>query len=147
MNAEIEYKTAIAELDAAQRNLGSTPRTDSQAREAATRVVEAAMARVRETKEAVKTATTRRNFAGLQTPLFEAIVDRLDPSVVAELESDAIRRQAERDARGAARRAAKAAAAPPVPPVPPPKPATRERKGAVEPEIIVRRPRASGGVP
>ncbi len=54
MTAEQQYRTAVAALDAAQHHLGQPPRTDPEARAAATRAVEQAVARVREAKDTVK---------------------------------------------------------------------------------------------
>jgi len=149
VNAAEQYKSAIAELEEAQRALGSTPRSDPEAREAAMRVVDEATARVREAKEAVKLETTRRNFAGIGGPLHEAIVARLDPAIVVELEADAVQRQAQREERAARRRAAKATAAPPAPKPPeaPMRPSKLKRQNPAEVEILARRPRQNGGAP
>jgi hypothetical protein len=66
--------------------------------------------RLAELKEATKLENQRRNFAGIGSPLHEAIVARLDAAVVAELEQDALARFAERERRTAGRKAQKGGA-------------------------------------
>jgi hypothetical protein len=137
MSTEAEYRAAVADLEAAQRRLGQTPRSDGDARAAATREVELATARVREAKDALKSEAAARdlaageakgaakrlaasrNFAGLTSPLYDACVARFDVALVAELEADALSRQADRDQRSAERRQAKKAREP-TPPAPRP---------------------------
>jgi len=129
---EAEYKAAVATLEVAQRKLGATPRTDPEARTVAAREVDQAMAAVREAKEALKLENTRRNFAGIGSPLHIACVERF-PGMIAELEQRALEIQVERERVASERRAAKAAAAPPPAPAPPP----ASKRGEVE--VIVRR--------
>jgi hypothetical protein len=64
-------------------------------------------AHIRELKEQQKRASIRRNFAGVGSPLHEAIVERFSPEIVAELEAKALVKQAEREQRAAERKAAK----------------------------------------
>jgi hypothetical protein len=111
---EKDYRETVAVMDEAQRRLGATPKNDPR-REQLKADLAAAVDTVRTAKEAQKRAVQLRVFAGLTSPLHEAVVVRLDPAVAAELEADAIARQVERDRRGVERRAAKAAVAPPTP--------------------------------
>ena len=64
-------------------------------------------ARLRDLKEASKRETSRRVFAGIGSPLHEAIAERLAADVVAELEAVAMRKLQERERRNAERKAAK----------------------------------------
>lgn len=64
-------------------------------------------ARLRDWREAQKRENTRRNFAGIGSPLHEAIVLRLPSEAVAELEADAMRRLGERERKSAERKASK----------------------------------------
>jgi hypothetical protein len=117
---EAAYRDTVSKMEAVQQQLGAMTR-DDPAREALKSELEAHVARTRALKEKIKHEGMKRNFAGLTSPLFEACVARLEPAVVAELETDALARQAERDQRGVERRAAKVAATPPAsPPTPPP---------------------------
>ncbi len=107
-------------------------------------------AHVRDLREREGEERKRRTFAGIGSPLHEAIVARLDPALVAELEADALRRQAEREARAAERGASKGAAPapkpPPAPGSPPPSPLSLDPAGRRDgPEVIVLPRRASGG--
>ena len=61
-------------------------------------------------KERAKQENMRRNFAGIGSPLHEAIVARFDPATVAELERDALARLADRELRTAERKALKGGA-------------------------------------
>ncbi len=112
---------------------------------------------MREAKERVKVENTRRNFAGLGSPLYLACVERFDASTLADLERRAVEVQTERDEAAGARRRekeAKTAAAPPASPGPPapramalsggtgPTPIRRQDPSMAE--IILRRPRANG---
>jgi hypothetical protein len=63
-------------------------------REALKRENEALDARLREWREETKRQNARPNFAGLGSPLHEAIVDRFPPDVVLELEGAALARLA-----------------------------------------------------
>jgi hypothetical protein len=139
-----EYREAVACANDLQRQLGAMNK-DNPRREQLKADLAAAVDAVRTAKEAQKRALQLRVFAGLTSPLHEAVAARLDPAVAAELEADAIARQAERDRRGVERRAAKAAAAAATPiPVtqavatpPPPLPRTHQ-----EPEIYRALPRS-----
>lgn len=148
--AEAAYKTAVETLDAAQRTSSTTPKSDKAARGAAIAAVEAAHVRVREAKAAVVEIAKRRNFAGIGSPIHEAIVARLDPSTVAALEEDALARLSEREARSAERKAARAVAAPPLAPEPAAPPAAKEperleRRKVPAPMPEVRHRRPQGG--
>lgn len=105
-----EYREAIALANDLQRQLGAMNK-DDPAREQLKADLAAAVDAVRTAKEAQKRAVQLRVFAGLTSPLHEAVVARLDPAVAAELEADAIARQAERDRLSVDRRAARAAVA------------------------------------
>ena len=76
-------------------------------REALKREIGALDDRIRELKEHQKRENARRNFAGLGSPLYEAIVELLPPEVVARLEAAALEKFAERERRAAERKAAK----------------------------------------
>ena len=66
--------------------------------------------RLADLKEAAQALNMRRNFAGIGSPLHEAIVARLDTATVAELERDALARLADRELRTAERKALKGGA-------------------------------------
>lgn len=68
--------------------------------------------RLAELKENEKREKTRRVFAGIGTPFYEAAVARFDAATVDQLERDALARQTERDRRAAERRARKSSAEP-----------------------------------
>jgi hypothetical protein len=76
-------------------------------REALKRENEALDARLREWREETKAANARRNFAGIGSPLHDAMIERLPPDVVLELEGAALARLADRERRSAERKAAK----------------------------------------
>ena len=116
---------------------------------------EVVLARIRELKERTKAENMRRNFAGLDSPFYEAVKAVVDPVALAAFEVDAMARLAEREARSAAKKAARVAESPapvlpqvakPVPPPvaqsgPPPsqtisRPPKPQRH---EPEVIIRR--------
>jgi hypothetical protein len=65
-------------------------------------------ARLRVLREQAKQEGVRRNFAGIGSPLHEALTEQLAPDVVAELERAALAKLADRERRSAERRAAKA---------------------------------------
>lgn len=78
----------------------------------ALKLEDAALARrLTDLREEQKRENSRRNFAGIGSPLHEAIVGRLDATTVAELEAEAMNRLAERERRSAEKKAAKAAKA------------------------------------
>ena len=130
--SETRYTSAVAAQKAAEQKAGSTPRTDVEARAAAVLEVKQAADAVREAKDAVKVDNVRRNFAGINSPLHAACVERV-PGIVAELEQRAIEIQADRDRVAAERRAAKEA--PPL--VPAVFPGVAKEHGEVE--VIIRR--------
>lgn len=68
---------------------------------------EALARRLTEIREAQKRENARRNFAGIGSPLHEALVARFSAAMVAELERDALARLWERERRSAERKAAK----------------------------------------
>lgn len=72
------------------------------------KTLDALVARRQELRDAAAAVKRRRNFAGIGSPLHEAMCAALPADVVAKLEAEAERLQAERDARAEARRAAKA---------------------------------------
>ena len=71
-------------------------------------------ARLREIKEQTKIENTRRNFAGIGSPLHEALIERFPSTHVAELERVALAKLAEREQRSAEKKVAKV----PVDPLP-----------------------------
>lgn len=60
-----------------------------------------------ELKERTKQENMRRNFAGIGSPLHEAVAARFDAATVAELEADAMARFTERERKNAERKAQK----------------------------------------
>jgi hypothetical protein len=143
---EREYRAAVALTEELQRRLTTTTKDAPEREELKAKLV-AAVDRARQAKEKQKHATQRQVFAGLQTPLAEAMRARLDPVLVGELEANALARQAERDRKGEERRAAKAAAtpqaAPPTTPAEPPAPPSPRTLVAQAPEVYHVVPRAS----
>lgn len=107
---ETEYRETVARLNDATKRLGTIARSAPE-RDDAKRDVEALAKRIGELKEARKRENMRRNFAGMGTPLYEAILARFGANVARELEDDAMQRQEEREARAAERRASKQGAA------------------------------------
>ncbi len=126
-NPDTDYRQALDALQAAQRTLGATPRSDVEARETAKRQLDEASARAREAREAKKQHDMLRNFAGLTSPLADVVAARFAAEVVAELHKAAIAIVEERQRKSAAKRAAKAATPPEPqpPPAAPPPPAQR----------------------
>jgi hypothetical protein len=132
LESELAAKAAVAELEAAQRALGATPRTDPEARKIAAARVETALLAQQKAKEAVKTELARRNFAGMgNNPFYLVCVERFDASTIAELEVRALAMQTERERFAAERRAKKETAA--LSSIPSSNP------NKSEPEVIVRR--------
>jgi hypothetical protein len=76
-------------------------------REALKREIGALDDRIREHKEDQKRQNARRNFAGIGSPLYEAVVELLSPEMVAHLEATAMTKLSERERRAAERKAAK----------------------------------------
>jgi hypothetical protein len=120
-----DVQTLQARLTALKTAVASTPPDAREAllreREEVKLALEAALARARDAKDAEAARNRMRNFAGLGTPLHEALVARFPPDVVAELEAAAEAGQMVRDQRAAERRAAKAAKEPPPAAPAPPK--------------------------
>lgn len=150
--SDTDFRNAVTALETAQRELGQTPRTDVEARAAATRAVEAALAAVRTAKEERARANQLRVFCGLQTPFYQVVAEPF-PEALPELEAAALARQAAHEAKAAERRASKAKEAAPTapastpkPPPPPSAPPGRRpvRSARPAPEIIVLR-RTAGG--
>jgi hypothetical protein len=105
----LDAPAALARKRELERLLATTRGDPSKAAERdRLRAEDAAISkRMGELKEATKLDNQRRNFAGIGSPLHEAIVARLDAAVVAELEQDALARFADRERRAAERKAAK----------------------------------------
>lgn len=137
---EQQYREAVTRLQTLQQRLGAITDKADPRRGQIKRELEVAETAIRDLKQQVKNENTRRHFAGIGSPLHEACLVRFGPDVVAELEADAVARQAERDSKAAERRAKTlAAASPPAVPSPratdaiaampraddPPKPARR----------------------
>ncbi len=120
-----EYAQAVAEQQRLQAELGRVPRLDPR-RPIIIKELEAAVARVRETKERAKSYHARWVAAGLLSPLYVVIASRY-PSDLRTIERDALTIADEREQvaieRRARKEAEKAAAAPPPPPQAPPPPA------------------------
>jgi hypothetical protein len=133
------YKEAVAAAGAIERELGVMSKGDPR-REAKKAELATLLARVREAKEAIKREKARRNFTGIGSPLHEAMVACLEPSLVLELEADAFERLAARERMAAQRRAAKdnlvQARPTTMPPEPPPLPAVTPKPRPLGPEII-----------
>lgn len=108
--SSMDGPTALARQRELERQLAATRGDPSRAKERERLRVEneAVSRRLSELKEQAKRENTRRNFAGIGSPLHEAMVARLDPALVAELEADAMARLAERERRSAERKARKA---------------------------------------
>ena len=106
--AALERKREVdARLSAIKAQLApgaTTPERESLKAESA-----ALAARLTAVRDETKRENARRNFAGLGSPLHEAVVARLDAATVAELEQDALARLADRERRSAERKAQKGA--------------------------------------
>ncbi len=98
-----ERKALVEKRVAALR--GDPLRMDE--REALKRELGAFDARIRELKEQQKRENARRNFAGIGSPLHEALVDGLARDIVVELEAKAMAKLAERERRSAERKGVK----------------------------------------
>ena len=105
----LDGPAALARKREVERLLGVTKGDPSRAaeREALKAENETLSARLTEVREQTKRENTRRNFAGLGSPLHEAVVARLEARVVAEIEQDALRRLDERERIANERRAKK----------------------------------------
>ena len=132
---EDEYREAVELLSKTQRALGAISKGDPE-RETLKLKSAAILARMGELKEAIKAETTKRNFAGLTSPLHAVCAERLAAGVVSALEARALEIQEERNRIAAERRAEKEAVKKPSPP-----PQTPLRKQtAAEVEIVRLRP-------
>lgn len=109
----LDAAAALARKRELEQQLAATRGDPSRAAERERlRAEDAAVSkRLAEIRETTKRENTRRNFAGIGSPLYEAVVARFDAATVAELERDALARLAEREQRSAERKAKKAAAA------------------------------------
>lgn len=140
----LDAPAAQARKKELERLLAATRGDPSRAQErAALREQDAAVAaRIAELREEAHRENTRRNFAGLGSPLHEAIVAKLDPTLVTELESDALFRFAEREKLAAERRELKAKKAAEEPA---PEKLSPFKKPKMVPEVSVIHRRASSG--
>jgi hypothetical protein len=142
--ATLDGPAALARKREVEARLGAIRNDPSRVAERAALKAEnvALDARLREHREETKRDNARRNFAGLGSPLHEALVERLPPALVAELEALALAKLADRERRTAERKAAKAAPSAPEAAGPPngPKPAPGGGRAPGQgPEVIVRR--------
>ncbi|HET9960030.1 MAG TPA: hypothetical protein VFQ61_36310 [Polyangiaceae bacterium] len=110
----LDGPTVLARKREVERQLAATRGDESKlAERERLRAEDAALSqRLTEIKEQTKRDNTRRNFAGIGSPLHEAIVAKLDAAIVAELEADALERLAERERRSAERKARRPGGAP-----------------------------------
>lgn len=106
---EQQYREAVSRLQNLQQRLGAIADKSDPRRVPIKNEIEVAETAIRDLKQQVKKENTRRHYAGMGSPLHEACLARFGPDVVAELEVDAVARQAERDAKAADRRARGAA--------------------------------------
>jgi hypothetical protein len=107
--ASLDAPSALARKRELERLLALTRDDPAKASERdRLRAEDAAVAKhLTDLKERSKQENMRRNFAGIGSPLHEAIVARFDAATVAELEADAMARFAERERRNAERKAQK----------------------------------------
>ena len=106
----LDAPTALARKRELEQQLAATRGDSSGVRERKRLLAEdlAVSRRLSELKEQAKREDPRRNFAGIGSPLHEAMVARPDAALVAEIEADAMARLAERERRSAERKARKA---------------------------------------
>ena len=135
------YRDAVAAVEAAQNRVGALAKDDPQ-REQAKVELDAAVSRQRDAKAAVKQATARRNFAGINSPLHDAIVARVDPSLDAEVEVEALAILAQREEKNRIERDAKRVKNAKKVENDPPKTAPQQ-KPTPEVVVVARRPRAA----
>jgi hypothetical protein len=104
----LERKRAV-ELRLSDIKNGKGPAPLYDERESLKRENEALSVRLAEWKEEQKAANARRNFAGIGSPFYEAVVDRFgaDSMALAELERVALEKFDERVRKNAERKAAK----------------------------------------
>ncbi len=107
--SKLSGREALRRKGEVQAALASTKGDPSKLEERAAlkRENEALDARLRDAKEAQKADNMRRCFAGIGSPLHEAVVARFGAIVARELEADALARQGERERRTAERKALK----------------------------------------
>jgi hypothetical protein len=105
----LDGPAALARKRELEQQLAATRGDPSRAREREQLRAEneAVSRRLTELKEAQKHENARRNFAGIGSPLHEAIVARFDAETVAALEREALERLAARERRSAERKAKK----------------------------------------
>ena len=105
----LDGPAALARKREVEAGLAATRNDPSKAadREALKAENDALSRRLTELREHQKAQNTRRTFAGLTSPLFEAVAARFDAGTVAELEADALARFDERLRRAAERKAGK----------------------------------------
>jgi hypothetical protein len=105
----LDRTAALARKAELERQLAATrdDPTRAQERERLRAENEAVSRRLAELKEGAKRENARRNFAGIGSPLHEAIVARFDAETVAALEREALERLAARERRSAERKAKK----------------------------------------
>lgn len=118
---EQQQRETLTERQGLERQLGAIADKSDPRRESLKQRMSELDARRLELKEQIKSENTRRNFAGIGSPLHEACVARLDAALVAELEAEAVLRQQERQRRAEERRSQKPAGPAPTP-SPPSKP-------------------------
>lgn len=117
MTIEDQLRDVTTQVVSKQAKLGGLPKID-RAREALKAELAELLARMAELKSQIKIANAKKTFCGIGSPIHEALVARVDPALVAEIEADGISRQEAREERARLRKASKAAA-PPAPPPPP----------------------------
>jgi hypothetical protein len=133
--SQLDGPSALTRKREVEARLGQLTKLDPE-REALKAENQALDARLREVKEQTKAENMRRNFAGIGSPLHEALVERLPPAHVAELEAAALGKLADRERRSAEKKAAKTAGELLVdpPPIAPP------RRQVPVVEVLRRRP-------
>ena len=99
----LDAPTALARQRELEQQLAATLDDPSRASDRKRLLAEhlAVSRRLSALKEQAEQDSTRRNVAGIGSPLHEAIVARLDAALVAEIEADAMARLAERERRSA----------------------------------------------
>lgn len=99
--AHLSREAAIARKAEINRLLAIIRQTGAQTemRPALIREDRALADHLRDLKERQKAENARRNFAGLQSPLWDAVTRKFDPAIVRELELAALRGLAEREQR------------------------------------------------
>jgi hypothetical protein len=105
--SNLDAPAALARKRDVEARLGAIRGDDSRTheREQLKALNDALSRHLGELREAEKRERTRRTFAGIGTPLYEAVAARFDAATVAELERDAMARLGEREQRSAEKRA------------------------------------------